>query len=97
MKTDKDTSQRFGCCSGVDDISVENSSMTCIDNTEGDECIPVTKVKLIADQPDFMFPSRVPTDLQFRDIKYTVGNFSFRNRKYGKSIVEIYGTFSVEL
>lgn len=84
MKTDKESNQHFGCCSGVDDISVENSSMTCVDSTEVDECITDTKVKVFPDKPDFIFPSRVAMNLQFQDIKYTVGKFSFRNRKYGK-------------
>ncbi|XP_037042719.1 ATP-binding cassette sub-family G member 1 [Bradysia coprophila] len=81
MKTD---SQRFGCCSGNDDISVENSSMTCGDSTDVDECIPVNNVKVFVDQPDdgIEFPNRTSMDLQFQDIKYTVGKFSLRNRKY---------------
>lgn len=87
MKTDRDTSQHFGCCSGADDISVENTSLISVDTTEVNECIPDANVKLCVDQSlhdGIEFPNRVSMDLQFQDIKYTVGKFSFRNRKYGK-------------
>lgn len=84
MKLDKEPSQRFGCCSGTDDISVDNS-MSDVDTAEIGECKPVVNVKQFVNQEnDIDFPNRMSMDLQFQDIKYTVGKFSFRNRKYGK-------------
>ncbi len=84
MKMDKESSQNFGCCSATDDISVENS-VSDEDIVEIDKCIPSIKVKkFITQQDDVNFPKRMSMDLQFQDIKYTVGKFSFRNRRYGE-------------
>lgn len=84
MKIDKESTQSFGCCSGTDDISVENS-MSDGDTVEIDDCSPTVNKKNFVDQQDGVdFPKRLSMDLKFQDIKYTVGKFSFRNRKYGK-------------
>lgn len=32
----------------------------------------------------FAFPRRIPVDVEFQDIRYTVGKFSFSKRQYGK-------------
>lgn len=84
MKIDKEsTTQRFGCCSGTDNISVENSVS---DDVDIEECRPTVNIKEFVHQNDVDFPKRMSMDVQFQDIKYTVGKFSFRNRKYGKAI-----------
>lgn len=85
MKIDKESTQSFGCCSGTDDISVENS-VSDVDIVEIDECSPTVNIKKFVYEPDDVdFPKRISMDVQFQDIKYTVGKFSFRNRKYGKA------------
>lgn len=86
MKIDKAPAQTFGCCSGTDDISVENS-VSDIDMVEIDERSTTQNMKEIVIQQDAVdFPKRRSMDVQFQDVKYTVGKFSFRNRRYGKNI-----------
>lgn len=86
MKIDKEPTQNFVCCSTTDDISVENS-VTDADIMEVEECPPSINIKNLVNghQNEIGFPKRLLMDIQFQDIKYTVGKFSFRNRKYGKS------------
>lgn len=36
------------------------------------------------EKKEFRFPKRISVDVEFQDIKYTVGSFSFSKRKYGK-------------
>lgn len=86
MKMDKESVQTFGCCRSTDDISVENS-VTDPDIIEIEECHPTINIKNIVHAPldEADFPKRLAMDVEFQDIKYTVGKFSFRNRKYGKT------------
>ncbi|KAJ6646153.1 ATP-binding cassette sub-family G member 1, partial [Pseudolycoriella hygida] len=80
MKIDKESNQNYGCCSGADDISVENSVSDIVDI---DESSPTVKLKKnVIDEGDVYFPKRLSMNLQFEDIKYTVGKFSFQNRKF---------------
>lgn len=84
MKIDKEATQTFGCCSGTDDISVENS-ISDMDIVEIDRHSPTVNIqKFVMQQEAVDFPKRMSMDVQFQDLKYTVGKFSFRNRKYGK-------------
>lgn len=38
------------------------------------------------DKSEYSFPRRIPVDMEFQNIKYTVGSFSFSKRKYGEFI-----------
>ena len=50
--------------------------------------IPIKKGLLFNDSA-YGFPKRMAVDVEFQNIKYTVGKFSFRSRKFGKSIAVI--------
>lgn len=36
---------------------------------------------------DFSFPKRPKVDVEFQNVKYTVSQFSFQNRKFGKFLL----------
>lgn len=42
------------------------------------------KIASIADTMDFSFPKRPKVDIEFQNVKYTIGKFSLRRRKFGK-------------
>lgn len=95
----------FGCCrdgehSGdqsvvdVDDAVIEEESPESV--TVNNNNITNNKYSALAPIHErkrssvFAFPRRIPVDVEFQDIKYTVGKFSFSKRKYGKKNVKFY-------
>lgn len=80
--TELRSEQRYSCGSGSDtpDVSVEK-----VDTCEVNECSAslTHKRKNLNQNTDIEFTNRA-MNLQFHDVKYTVGQFSLRNRRYGK-------------
>lgn len=77
--------------------SLENSITDADDDDDDDDVINESVCATInnnnhiincnqLDKQDYSFPRRIPIDIEFQDIKYTVGKFSFSQRKYGKII-----------
>lgn len=80
----EDKSQSFGCCKAETISSVENSvtDVETIENCTGNNNSMFHSTHL--EKNEYSFPRRIPVDVEFQDIKYTVGKFSFSKRKYGK-------------
>lgn len=77
----------FSCCQMEAHSSSLENSIT--DADDDDDNVPAETVVAInnniqLDKCEYNFPRRIPIDIEFQDIKYTVGKFSFSQRKYGK-------------
>lgn len=77
-------SKGFGCCtSGSTENSItdiESADNYRFGNNNNDT------IMFKAEKLNGSFPKRQPVDVEFQDIKYTVGKFSFTHRKYGKNL-----------
>lgn len=88
----------FGCFT-ADDSSVFNSetevvptapqsaaNRPALGNNNNSICVSSAYQPVaVLDKSDFSFPRRVPVDLEFQDVRYTVGQLSLKQRKYGKN------------
>lgn len=82
--------QFVACCQSstiTPDNSIIEESNEELSNNNTMFHVPETgaeKVASIADTMDFSFPKRPKVDIEFQNVKYTVGKFSLRHRKFGK-------------
>lgn len=65
----------------IEEISNNN---TMFHMPETDKLDNIEKIPSIADTMDFSFPKRPKVDIEFQNVKYAVGKFSLRRRKFGK-------------
>lgn len=66
-----------------DDEIANNNTMFNLQETDSATTEKITFVKNAA-VDDFEFPKRPKVDVEFQNLKYTVNQFSFQNRKFGE-------------
>lgn len=97
MSRTKDEKNAFsGCCPPMSNTTPENSiSEDSIEESDNHPAnnntmfhTPDNGKPLLAERMDgsleHNFPKRLAVDVEFQNIRYTVGKFSFRNRKFGE-------------
>lgn len=101
MSRTKDDKNAFhGCCQAssnttpensisedsIDDITANNNTMFHTHQLENGKPMAASEANgLCFGNMDKNFPRRPAIDVEFQSIRYTVGKFSFRDRKFGES------------
>lgn len=65
---------------------VTGDDLNSIEITHDTTAVPVDVVKIRKTSVDFKFPKRPKIDIEFQNIKYTVKQFSFKDRQFGEYI-----------
>lgn len=89
LKEEKPTtssSSIVGCCQSSN-TTPENSIIDYIgEDLETKNAINLSEVITKKKPIDFTFPKRPKVDIEFKNIKYIVKEFTFQERKFGKCI-----------